>query len=243
MTISARPPVRSSLALADDDHERIVIRQDRCHRDALHRRRALDGARAGPRRAAAQALSGRPHRGAGRRDGPGAHDDAQGVGRRADARRRQGRADRRRRARAARRPADRGRRRDRRARRRLRDRRGHRHHHRRHGPDVAPHALRGRALGGARWRRRPLPRHRRDGLPRDPLRPARRHRLGRRVRAARGRDRARQGRLLARRALAAAGAEVVACDLDAARAERFAAEHGGIGGPVRRGRARRWTST
>ena len=28
MTISARPPVRSSLALADDDHERIVIRQD-----------------------------------------------------------------------------------------------------------------------------------------------------------------------------------------------------------------------
>jgi glutamate dehydrogenase/leucine dehydrogenase len=28
MTISARPPVRSSLGLADDDHERIVIRQD-----------------------------------------------------------------------------------------------------------------------------------------------------------------------------------------------------------------------
>src|SRR5918994_1124526 len=28
MTISARPPVRSTASLADDDHERIVIRQD-----------------------------------------------------------------------------------------------------------------------------------------------------------------------------------------------------------------------
>ncbi len=28
MTISARPPIRPPVALADDDHERVVIRQD-----------------------------------------------------------------------------------------------------------------------------------------------------------------------------------------------------------------------
>ena len=166
---------------------------------AIHRRRALHRAGAGAGRHAPQALPGRPARGARGRDGAGAHDDAEGVRRRPRPRRRQGGDDRRRPRRAAR-GSPRGRRaRDRGARGRLHHRRGHRHHHRRHGPPVAVHALRGRPLRGQRRRRRPLPRDRGDGLPGDAARPRRRHRLARVRRQAHRRDRARQGRLRARR--------------------------------------------
>ena len=133
-------------------------RRSRAHRDppgpghgaALHRRRALHRPRSRPGRAAPQALPGRAERGAGRRDGPGPHDDPQGLGRRPVAGRRQGRDDRRRPGRHARCPPHPGRRRDRRAGRRLHHRGGHRHHHRRHGPDVAAHPLRRGPLPGTR---------------------------------------------------------------------------------------------
>ena len=246
MTISARPPVRPSLALADDDHERIVIRQDRAtgmrfivavHSTVLGP--ALGGLRL-------KRYPGGLTRGAGRRDGPGPHDDPQGLGRRARARRRQGRDDRRR-PDATRRDArlDRGRRRDRRAGRRLHHRRGHRHHHRGHGPDVAAHPL----------RRRAAPLERGGGGDPSPVTAetvfqAIRCGLARRRRLTTSRPAGAwawsgSARSATRwpRGWPRAGADVVACDLDAARAERFAAEHGEPGGAVGRGGARHASST
>ena len=195
MTIATRHAPTVNMALADDDHEQIVIRQDKRDGAALHRRRALDRAGPGPRRDAPEALPGRPARGARRRDGPGAHDDAEGVGRGPRPRRRQGRDDRRRPPPHARRPARGRRARDRRTRRRVHHGRGHRHHHRRHGPPRPLHALRGRPVGLERRRRRPVAGHRRDGLPGDAPRAGRGHRVGRLRRAPRRRGRARQGRL------------------------------------------------
>ena len=109
-------------------------------RAAPDRGRPLDGPGPVARRAAAAALPGRPARGTRRRDGPGPDDDAQGVGRRARARRRQGGDARRRRRLPPRGPARRRGGRDRRAGWRLHHSRGHRHHHRRHGPHGAAHA-------------------------------------------------------------------------------------------------------
>ncbi len=130
----------------------------------------LHGARPLARRHAAAALSRRAARGARRRNGPLAHDDPEGVGRRPRPGRRQGRDARRWRRASARGATRRGRRGDRGARRRLYDRRGHRHQHRRHGPHGRAHPLRRGPLPGGGRPRRPVADHRRDRLPGDPPR-------------------------------------------------------------------------
>ncbi len=200
MTIAVQPAAAPNLAAADDDHERIVIRQDAAtglrfivavHSTVLGP--ALGGMRlkryAGGLREALDDVMGLARtmtlKASGRRPAPGwrqgsddrrrPHRDASGASRGCGAG-------------------------DRRARRRLHHGGGHRHHLRRHGSHAPVHPLRDRPFGSPRRWRRPLARHRRERLPGHRPRTGRGHRIGRAVGAARRRDRSRKGRRRARRA-------------------------------------------
>ena len=97
MTIATRSLPAQRATLADDDHEQIVIRQD--PRTGLRFIVAVHSTVLGPALGGLRLKSypGGLQGGARGRDGPGAHDDPEGLGRRARPRRRQGRDDRRRR--------------------------------------------------------------------------------------------------------------------------------------------------